>query len=198
MSDVTAVPLRPVGKSGIVALWAGIAVLLAAGIGGAVWAAAAPSKSANASPAMAKLPAAEFLAANAKRPGVKSTPSGLEYMVIKPGSGPTPTANDVALVDYRGALTNGKEFDASKPGQPVPMPLARVVPGFAEALMLMPKGATYRVWLPPEHAYGSEDQRDESGNVVIPGNSVLVFDITMHNFMAMPAGMPGMQQQPGM
>lgn len=190
MSDVTAVPLRPVGKSGVAALWIGIAVLLTAGIGGAVYATAAPRSRAIASPAMAKLPAAEFLATNGKRRGVKTTPSGLEYLVIKPGAGPTPTAEDVALIDYRGTLTSGAEFDASKPGQPVPMPLSRVVPGFAEALALMPKGSVYRVWLPPEHAYGSGDQRDDTGKIVIPGNSVLVFDITMHEFQPMPAGMP--------
>jgi len=197
MSDVTAVPLRPVGKSGIAALWAGIAVLLAAGIGGAVYASTAPRAGAVASPAMAKLPAPDFLAANGKRQGVRTTASGLEYQVIKPGSGPTPNATDVALVDYRGTLTNGTQFDASKPGQPAVMPIGRVVPGFREALMLMPKGATYRVWLPPEHAYGADDQRDETGKVVIPGNSVLVFDITMHEFQPMPSGMPGMQL-PGM
>jgi FKBP-type peptidyl-prolyl cis-trans isomerase len=195
MSDVTAVPLRPVGKSGVVALWAGIAVLVVGGIAGGVYATRAPRAVASASPAMSRLPAAAFLAANGKRHGVKTTPSGLEYMVIKPGAGSTPSAADVALVDYRGTLTTGAEFDASKPGQPVPMPIARVVPGFAEALMLMPKGATYRVWLPPEHAYGADDQRDEAGKVVIPGNSVLVFDITMHAFQPMPAGAPGM---PGM
>jgi FKBP-type peptidyl-prolyl cis-trans isomerase len=192
MSDVTAVPLRPVGKSGIATLWTGVAVLLIVGIGAGVCATIAPRSNAVASPAMARLPAPAFLAANGKRRGVKTTPSGLEYLVIKPGAGPTPTANDVALVDYRGTLTTGAEFDASKPGQPVPMPLARVVPGFAEALSLMPKGSTYRVWLPPEHAYGPDAQRDDSGKVVIPGNSVLVFDITMHGFQAMPAGMPGM------
>jgi FKBP-type peptidyl-prolyl cis-trans isomerase FkpA len=190
MSDITAVPLRPVGKNGIVALWAGIALLLTAGIGGGVYASTAARRNAVASPALAKLPAPAFLAANGKRRGVKTTPSGLEYLVIKPGSGPTPGLGDVALVDYRGALTDGTEFDASKPGQPVPMPLARVVPGFAEALTLMPKGAVYRVWLPPERAYGSDDQRDDTGKVVIPGNSVLVFDITMHQFQPMPSGMP--------
>jgi FKBP-type peptidyl-prolyl cis-trans isomerase len=196
MSDVTAVPLRPVGKSGIAALWAGIVVLLAAGIGGAVCASTAPRAAASASPALAKLPAADFLAANGKRSGVHTTPSGLEYQVIKPGSGPTPTAADVVLVDYRGMLTDGTEFDASKPGQPTAMPVGGVVPGFAEALMLMPKGATYRIWLPPEHAYGAEDKRDETGRIVIPANSVLVFDVVMHEFQPMPAGMPGMQ--PGM
>ena len=188
MSDVTAVPLRPVGKSGIVALWAGISILLVGGIAGGVYASTAPRAI-----AVANLPAPQFLAANGKRHGVTTTASGLEYLVIKPGAGPTPTAGDIALVDYRGTLTSGAEFDASKPGQPVAMPIARVVPGFAEALMLMPKGATYRVWLPPANAYGADDQRDESGKVVIPGNSVLVFDITMHEFQPMPAGgVPGM------
>ena len=188
MSDVTAVPLRPVGKSGVAALWIGIAGLLVAGVGGAVWASVAPRTAAAASPAMAKLPADQFLIANGKRRGVKTTPSGLEYVVVRPGAGATPTAADVAQIDYRGTLVNGTEFDASKPGQPVPLPVGQVVPGFAEALMLMPKGAKYRVWIPPQLGYGER----EAGP--IPPNSVLVFDITMHDFMPMPAGMP----QPGM
>ena len=69
------------------------------------------------------------------------------------------------------------------------MPVGQVVPGFAEALMLMPKGSHYRVWLPPQLAYGDRE------NGPIPASSVLVFDITMHEFMAVP---PGMGQQPGM
>jgi FKBP-type peptidyl-prolyl cis-trans isomerase len=186
MSDVTAVPLRPVGKSGVVALWAGIAVLLVGGIAGGVYASTAPRAAAGASPAMAKLPAAEFLAANGKRHGVKTTASGVEYIVIKPGAGPTPTSEDVALVDYRGTLTNGTEFDASKPGEPTPFPVARVVPGFSEALMLMPKGSKYRVWIPPKLGYGDRDAGP------IPANSVLVFDITMREFQPMPEGVPGM------
>ena len=105
---------------------------------------------------------------------------------IKPGAGPRPTFNDIALVDYRGALTNGTVFDATKPGQPATLPLSRVVPGFAESLSLIPTGGTYRVWLPPALGYGTEDQRDENGAVVIPGNSVLVFDITTHAFQPMP------------
>ncbi|WP_420137611.1 FKBP-type peptidyl-prolyl cis-trans isomerase [Sphingomonas sp.] len=194
MSDITAVPLRPVGKSGVTALWAGIALLLIGGIGGGVYATTAARQGAVASPAMAKLPAPAFMAANGKRHGVKTTASGLEYMVIKAGSGPTPTPADVALVDYRGALTDGTEFDASKPGQPVPMPLSRVVPGFREALSLMPKDSVYRFWIPPEQAYGSDAKSDATGNVVIPANSVLVFDVTMHQFVTMPPGMaePGM------
>lgn len=191
MSDITAVPLRPVGKSGVAALWTGIAILLAAGIGGAVWASTNPRAHASAPPALAKLPADQFMVANGKRRGVKTTTSGVEYMVIAPGSGPAPTMADVAQIDYRGTLTDGTEFDASKPGQPVALPVGQVVPGFAEALTLMPKGAKYRVWIPPKLAYGDR----EAGP--IPANSVLVFDITMHDFMAMPQGMPGMQQ-PGM
>jgi FKBP-type peptidyl-prolyl cis-trans isomerase len=181
MSDVTAVPLRPVGKSGVVALWVGIAVLLTAGIGGAY---AASEKA-----VVSALPPEQFLANNAKRHGVKTTASGVEYQVIKAGTGAAPTASDVALVEYRGTLLNGTQFDATKPGQPAQLPVGQVVPGFAEALMLMPKGAKYRVWLPPQLAYGDR----EAGP--IPANSVLVFDITMVDFAPMPAGMPAM---PGM
>ena len=108
---------------------------------------------------------------------VQSTASGVEYQVIKPGDGPRPTASDIALVDYKGSLTNGTVFDASKPGRPAAMPVAAVVPGFREALMLMPKGATYRVWIPPKLGYGPNDTGP------IPGNSVLVFDLTLDEML---------------
>lgn len=185
MSEVTAVPLRPVAKSGITALWVGVAVLIAAGVGGAY--------AATQNAVLSSMPPEKFLAMNAKKAGVHTTASGLEYQVLKAGSGPKPTTSDVAQIDYKGRLLNGTQFDASKPGQPVVMPIGQVVPGFAEALTLMPKGATYRVWLPPQLAYGDR----EAGP--IPANSVLVFDITMHDFMAMPQGMPGgMGGAPGM
>jgi FKBP-type peptidyl-prolyl cis-trans isomerase FkpA len=183
MSEITRVPLQPVGKGGVAALWAGVALLLTAGIGGAVYA----SHDAHAS----KLAPEQFMAENGKRGGVTTTPSGLEYKVLKKGAGPSPTATDVALVEYRGTLTNGTDFDASKPGQPVPMPVGQVVPGFSEALMLMNKGATYRVWIPPQLGYG------ERQNGPIPANSVLVFDVTLRDFMTPPPGMgmPGMMPQ---
>jgi FKBP-type peptidyl-prolyl cis-trans isomerase len=186
MSDVTAVPLRPVGKSGIAALWLGVGLLFAGG----VVAAYVTSQSA----VMTAMPPEAFMAANAKRPGVLTTASGLEYQVIEAGNGPKPTPADIALIDYRGTLLNGTQFDASKPGQPVAIPIAQVVPGFAEALTLMPKGAKYRVWIPPQLGYG------EQGGGPIPPNSVLVFDLTLRDFQAMPQGMPGMPgaQQPGM
>ena len=166
MSDITAVPLRPVGKSGIAALWIGIGVLLAAGIGGAY---AVSDKA-----VMTAMPPEQFLAANAKRSGVQTTPSGVEYKVITAGSGPKPTVSDIAMVDYRGSLINGNKFDASEPGHPVPFPVLGVVPGVSEALTLMPRGATYRFWIPPHLGYGERDHGP------IPGNSVLVFDITLH------------------
>ena len=166
MSDITAVPLRPVGKSGIAALWIGIGVLLAAGIGGAY---AVSDKA-----VMTAMPPEQFLAANAKRSGVQTTPSGVEYKVITAASGPKPTVSDIAMVDYRGSLINGNKFDASEPGHPVPFPVLGVVPGVSEALTLMPRGATYRFWIPPHLGYGERDHGP------IPGNSVLVFDITLH------------------
>ena len=185
MSDVTAVPLRPVGKSGIVALWAGVAVLLAGGI----VAAYATSEKA----AVTAMTPDQFMAANARRSGVQTTASGIEYQVLAPGTGAKPTANDIAVVDYKGALLNGTQFDASEPGHPAHLPVAAVVPGFAEALMLMPKGATYRVWIPPQLAYGDRD----SGP--IPANSVLVFDLTLDDIQPitpqMIQQMEQMQQQ---
>lgn len=183
MSDVTAVPLRPVGKSGIIALWAGVALLLA---GGAYAAYAASDKA-----VMSAVSPDQFLVVNGKKAGVQSTADGLQYQVIEAGSGAKPTPADVALIEYRGTLLNGNQFDASKPGQPVALPVGQVVPGFAEAMMLMSRGAKYRVWIPPQLGYGEQD------NGPIPANSVLVFDITMRDFQAMPHGMPGMQQ-PGM
>ena len=181
MSEITAVPLRPVGKSGVTALWVGIAVLIAAGIGGAY---AATEKA-----VLTAMPPEQFLAANAKHAGVKTTASGLEYEVLRKGEGATPTTADVAQVEYEGKLLNGVTFDKSK--APVAMPIGQVVPGFAEALTLMPKGSRYRVWIPPQLAYGDREVGP------IPANSVLVFDISMHDFMAMPQGMPQGMGAPG-
>lgn len=191
MSDVTAVPLRPVGKSGIAALWVGIAVLF----GGGAYAAYAGSEKA----AVSAMTPEKFMAWNAGRPGVQTTADGVQYQVIKAGDGPKPTANDIVLVDYKGSLIDGSVFDASQPGHPAGLPVAGVVPGFSEALMLMPKGATYRVWIPPQLGYGPETKGP------IPGNSVLVFDLTLEEIQAITPEMiqqmqqmQRAQQQPGM
>jgi FKBP-type peptidyl-prolyl cis-trans isomerase FkpA len=185
MTEVTAVPLRPVGKGGVAALWIGVAVLIGAGIGGAVWASDAPRRLEAPSPALTKLPADAFMAANGQRGGVVTTPSGLQYTIISAGAGDKPKAGDAAQIEYRGTLVDGTEFDSSRPGQPVTLPIGQVVPGFAEALMLMSRGATYRVWIPPQLGYGDTPVGP------IPGNSVLVFDVVMHDF-----GAPQQPQQP--
>lgn len=121
-----------------------------------------------------------FLAKNRKLRGVVVTASGVQYRVIKPATGPHPTDTDVAMVNYDGKLVNGTSFDKST--QPTPMPVSAVVPGFSEALKLMAKGETLRVWIPSRLAYGAEDQRDDQGKVVIPGKSTLVFDIELVDF----------------
>jgi hypothetical protein len=118
-------------------------------------------------------PAAVFLRHN--RSGnskVVETASGLQYQVLKPGTGAAkPTDDDIVLVNYEGKLTNGTTFDASQ--QPTPMPVKGVVPGFSEGLKLMPKGAKYRFWIPPALGYA-----DKAAGP-IPPNSVLVFDLEL-------------------
>jgi len=131
-------------------------------------------------PAVPLSPEEAFLARNRKLRGVIQTASGIQYRVVKPATGPHPTDTDVALVNYEGKLVDGTSFDKST--QPTPMPVAAVVPGFSEALKLMAKGETLRVWIPSRLAYGAEDQRDEQGKVVIPGKSTLVFDIELIDF----------------
>ena len=131
-------------------------------------------------PAVPLSPEEAFLARNRRQRGVIQTASGIQYRVIKLATGPHPTDTDVALVNYEGKLVDGTSFDKST--QPTPMPVAAVVPGFSEALKLMAKGETLRVWIPSRLAYGAEDQRDEQGKVVIPGKSTLVFDIELIDF----------------
>jgi FKBP-type peptidyl-prolyl cis-trans isomerase len=179
MSKVTAVPLRPVSRAGVITLWVGIALFVAVGI----YTAWVTSEKA----VMTGMPPAKFMTVNGNRAGVKTTPSGLEYEVITPGSGPTPTTSDGVRIEYQGSLINGTRFDATKPGQTADLMVAQVVPGFAEALTLMPRGSRYRFWIPPELGYG------ERGGGPIPPNSVLVFDVTMHDFGAVqqaPQGIP--------
>ncbi|RUN76477.1 peptidylprolyl isomerase [Sphingomonas sp. TF3] len=130
-----------------------------------------------------------FLAANARVRGVIQTPSGLQYRVVKPGTGTEkPGDGDVALVNYVGKLTNGTTFDKS--AQPTPLPVAGLVPGFAEALKAMPRGAQYRVWIKPSLGYG------EAGSGPIPPKSVLVFDIDLIDFISQAAFDQLRQQQP--
>ena len=120
---------------------------------------------------------AAFLAANkARDKAVVETASGLQYKVLEKGAGDArPTDSDVVLVTYEGKLVDGTTFDKSE--QPTPMPVAGVVPGFSEALKLMPKGAKYRFWIKPSLGYG-----DKAAGP-IPPNSVLVFDVKLLDFL---------------
>ena len=189
MSTVTAVPLRPVKRSYLVYLWIGIALALVSAY------------------ALARQ-GDDFLARNARAKGVVITPSGLQYKVLTPGQvkGARPTPADVALVNYEGKLLDGTTFDKSQ--QPTPMPVSAVVPGFSEALQLMPKGAKYRFWLKPELGYG------DKATGPIPANSTLVFDVELLDFLpetvvrqmqqrqqqmmgGMPGGVPGGAALPG-
>jgi FKBP-type peptidyl-prolyl cis-trans isomerase FklB len=107
-----------------------------------------------------------YLAENAKRAGVTTTASGLQYKVIKPGTGRTPTANDTVTVHYRGTLVDGTEFDSSyKRGQPATFPVGGVIAGWTEALQLMKEGAQYQLVIPPALAYG--DRGPLAGQVLI-------------------------------
>jgi FKBP-type peptidyl-prolyl cis-trans isomerase len=117
----------------------------------------------------------EFMAANAKRPGVIVRPSGLQYEVITAGQGPVPKADDVVTAHYRGTHIDGREFDATDPaGEPATFPLRGVVPGWREALPLMKAGSKWRLWIPAELAYGAEGSPP-----VIEPNEVLVFEIEL-------------------
>lgn len=188
MSEITAVPLRPIKRGALTALWAGVGVLVAAGVG-AAWAGTERQV------AMAK-PAAEYLAANARRDGVRTTASGLQYQVIAEGKGPRATVQDVALVDYDGSLRDGTSFDSTaKAGQPAVLPVGQMIPGFTEGLQLMNRGARYKFWIPSELGYGARPVPDpRTGQIAIPADSVLIFDVTLRELMPAAAmgGMPGM------
>ena len=118
--------------------------------------------------------AAKFLAENAKKPGVTTTASGLQYKVLTPGSGESPKATDEVTVNYRGTLLDGTEFDSSyKRGQPASFVLGRVIPGWTEGLQLMKPGAKYQLFVPPQLAY---DMHARPG---IPPGSLLIFEVEL-------------------
>ncbi len=117
----------------------------------------------------------EFLAANGKKDGVKTTASGLQYQVIKEGSGPRPGATDTVKVDYIGTLLDGSTFDSSiERKEPAVFQVNQVIPGWQEAVQLMTVGSRYKVWIPANLAYGEQGAGDKVGP-----NSTLVFEITL-------------------
>ncbi|MFZ1784404.1 MAG: FKBP-type peptidyl-prolyl cis-trans isomerase [Ferruginibacter sp.] len=132
----------------------------------------------------------DFLAANAKRPGVITLPSGLQYEVIKNGeaNSPTPKGVDTVEVNYIGKLIDGTEFDNSfKRGEAAAFPVMGVIKGWIEILQLMRKGDQWKVFIPSDLAYGAGG----AAGGAIPPNSVLVFEITLEGIRPAVAAVPG-------
>jgi FKBP-type peptidyl-prolyl cis-trans isomerase FklB len=116
-----------------------------------------------------------FLEKNKEKEGVTVTPSGLQYEVIKMGSGNKPTINSTVKVHYVGTLIDGTEFDSSVArGEPAQFPLSGVISGWTEALQLMPVGSKFRIYLPQELAYGG----NQAGDKIKPF-STLIFDVEL-------------------
>ncbi len=117
----------------------------------------------------------KFLAENSKKKGIVSLPSGLQYKVIKQGTGKKPSASNTVVAHYRGALINGKEFDSSyKRGKPASFPVNGVILGWQEILQIMPLGSKYQVFIPSSLGYG---ERGAGSN--IGPNEALIFDIEL-------------------
>jgi FKBP-type peptidyl-prolyl cis-trans isomerase FklB len=115
-----------------------------------------------------------FMAANAKKDGVVTLPSGLQYKIITPGEGKKPTDADTVVCHYRGTLLDGKEFDSSYGGTPATFGVKDVIPGFREAVKLMPVGSKWQLFIPPDLAYGERG----AGNAIEP-NSTLIFELEL-------------------
>lgn len=116
-----------------------------------------------------------FLAANKKKEGVKTLPSGLQYKVLKSGKGETPKKSDTVKAHYKGTLLDGSEFDSSyKRGTPAAFPVSGVIKGWTEALQLMKVGDKWQLFIPANLAYGLEGRPG-----AIPPNATLVFDVEL-------------------
>ena len=116
-----------------------------------------------------------FLAANKSKEGVTTLPDGLQYKILKEGTGAKPSASDTVTVNYRGTLINGKEFDSSyKRGEPASFPLGNVIKGWTEALQLMPVGSKWQLVIPPDLAYGDHPTSPD----IAPGDT-LIFEVEL-------------------
>lgn len=116
-----------------------------------------------------------FLAENKNKPGVKTTPSGLQYKVLKSASGASPKETDQVKTHYLGKLINGTEFDNSyKRGEPAVFPLNGVIKGWTEALQLMKVGEKFELYIPAELAYG-----DQGAGQIIPPGATLIFEVEL-------------------
>lgn len=117
----------------------------------------------------------EFLQNNKSRPGIKELPEGIQYEVLKEGTGRQPHSSDKIKAHYKGALLNGKEFDSSfKRNQPFSAPLGALIKGWQIAIPLMKEGSHWRLWIPSELAYG-----DRGAGADIPGGATLMFEVEL-------------------
>lgn len=115
-----------------------------------------------------------FFAANKKRKDVKTTSSGLQYIIINKGKGNKPTQTDSVVVSYKGMLLDSTVFDSTLSGAPATLDLQRVIPGISEGIQLMNVGSKYRFFIPPDLGYGPS-----GAPPAIPPNAALIFDITL-------------------
>jgi len=125
----------------------------------------------------------KFLAENAKKPGVQTTASGLQYQVVTEGKGAKPKETDMVRVHYKGTDLDGKTFDSSYDrGEPAMIPLAQVVPGWREGILLMPIGSKYKLWIPAKLAYG---ENPPPGAPFGP-NATLAFEVELLDVVQPP------------
>ena len=116
-----------------------------------------------------------FLEENKNKEGVVVLPQGMQYLVLKEGTGAQPSISDTVRAHYKGALLNGKEFDNSfKRGQPFSAPLRSLIQGWQIALPLMKEGSHWRLWIPSNLAYG-----DRGAGADIPGGATLMFEVEL-------------------
>ena len=150
--------------------------------GGGAGAGGGPAQAADLSPESNT----KFLADNAKRSGVKVLPSGLQYRVIKAGTGSvSPKPDDNVTVTYKGSLIDGKVFDQTQPGQTATFPAGQLIPGWVEALQLMKEGDSWELVIPANLGYGAE-----GAGGVIPPNQTLVFDMELQKVDVAKPGQP--------
>ena len=122
----------------------------------------------------------EFLAENAKRSGVVVLPSGLQYEVLAEGKGRKPKATDKVQCHYHGTLIDGQVFDSSiQRGTPAVFGVNQVIPGWVEALQLMPEGAKWKLYIPSDLAYGAQGAGE-----MIPPHSTLIFEVELQKILS--------------
>lgn len=188
--SVTAVPLQPIAKGSLRTLWVGLAAVALAAGGLAYWSTADIRTQYQSN--------ADWFADNAKEDGVKTTKSGLQYRIVREGEGAKPVKGQVMIIGYSGKLRDGKEFD-SQPQAPMLVGEGQTIPGFDEGLMLLKKGSKADLWIPSELAYGEQAMPNpQTGEIVIPANSLLHFEIEVLDIVdraAFEAQMEAQQKQ---